>query len=178
MNVDNFVGNLPLVSDSPRPWGFIKSMFGNGNQVSIQTTSINDRHQQPLLTPDEKVPASQELFEEAAGSPCDITNSFESEINDYVRNTRMDHTLNRPILIRELNFTIGKLKSKAMGPDLNPNDMIRKLSAWNRFSPSPISSIRCILTVSFRRNGNWRSSSLSRNQANHPMLPAHFVQSR
>ncbi|KZS06599.1 Uncharacterized protein APZ42_029899, partial [Daphnia magna] len=118
-------------NDQPKMWSFVKNMVGKGSIPAVEGYSIrmnNKNHN----TPEEKPELFLSIFSGVHPSGIPKNSLLESRIvNGLIAQT--PNRLNDAITFEELDNSIPKSKSKAVGLDLIRNEMLKNLSTANKF---------------------------------------------
>ncbi|KAI9565067.1 putative R-directed D polymerase from mobile element jockey-like [Daphnia sinensis] len=116
--------------DQQKMWSFVNCMLGKGINLSPDTTEIRN-NEVPIDNPKEKAELFLKIFRKSYNTGVQHKNLCEELINTRMA-TNIPNTLNDRITSEELERALPKSKSKAMGPDLIHNEMIRNLSSPNK----------------------------------------------
>nr|CAH0112720.1 unnamed protein product [Daphnia galeata] len=125
----SFISNLGT-QEQPRLWSFTKSMIGKGSNLSPDGTPILSNNTQ-VNCPAKKVELFLDHFMSVFPANIPINSHFESTINSSKAHT-IHNLLNDAITPEEHEISIPKFKSRAVGPDLVKNSMLRRLSPENK----------------------------------------------
>jgi ribonuclease HI/exonuclease III len=125
----SFISNLGP-QDQPRLWTFTKSMLGKGSNLSPDGPLISN-NSTTINSPKEKADLFLDRFSSVYPANLPTNDHFHATINSSITSTT-HNILNDPITPEELERSLPKSKSKAVGADLVNNAMLNNLSPKNR----------------------------------------------